>query len=58
MVINEDDENEIIRHKKKLLEEFKVKDPRKLKYFLGVKFTRSKEGLVMNHKKYGFVKKN
>lgn len=51
MVIIRYNKNEIIRLKKKLCEEFELKDLGKLRYFWGVKFVRS-NGLVMNKMKY------
>lgn len=47
MIITGDDEEEIIKLKKILIDEFDLKDLGKLKYFLGVEFARSKDDLVM-----------
>lgn len=47
MVIIGYDKKEIVSLKK-LSEKFELKDLGKLGYFLGVKFVRSMEGLIMN----------
>ncbi|CAN6454768.1 unnamed protein product [Victoria cruziana] len=52
MVIAGDDEMEIKKLKKRLADEFDLKDLGKLRYFFGVEFVRSKEGLVMCQRKY------
>lgn len=52
MVITRDDENEIIRLKKKLSEKFELMGLGKLRYFLDMEFVRSKESFVMNQRKY------
>lgn len=31
---------------------FKMKDLGEMKYFLGIEFSRSKEGIIMNQRKY------
>lgn len=38
--------------KRRLEVEFDIKDLGKLKYFLGMEFARSKEGIFLNHRKY------
>lgn len=48
MIITGSDKEKTIRLKQCLLEEFNLKDLKKLKYFLGVEFARSKGGLVMS----------
>ena len=40
--------------KKFLAREFEIKDLGNLKYFLGMEFARSKEGIVASQKKYVF----
>ncbi|CAN6461482.1 unnamed protein product [Victoria cruziana] len=52
MIITAYDEIEIQKLKRRLVVEFDLKDLKKLKYFLGIEFVRSKEGLVMCQKKY------
>ena len=52
IIITESNEIEIRRLKGVLSIEFEVKDLRKLKYFLGMEVTRSKEGIVVSQRKY------
>ena len=52
IIISGDDNEEIARLKKKLALEFELKDLGPLKYFLGMEFARSKEGIFMNQRKY------
>ena len=52
IIISSDDNEEIARLKKKLALEFELKDLGPLKYFLGMEFARSKEGIFMNQRKY------
>ncbi|KAK8593972.1 hypothetical protein V6N12_046045 [Hibiscus sabdariffa] len=47
-----DDESEISYLKSLLNREFETKDLSKLRYFLGMEVARSKEGLVINQRKY------
>ncbi|RVX10349.1 Retrovirus-related Pol polyprotein from transposon RE1 [Vitis vinifera] len=52
IVLTGDDCNELEKLKGKLAEEFEIKDLGALKYFLGVEFARSKEGIFVNQRKY------
>ncbi|WKA11488.1 hypothetical protein VitviT2T_028982 [Vitis vinifera] len=52
IVLTGDDYNELEKLKKKLAEEFEIKDLGVLKYFLGMGFARSKEGIFVNQRKY------
>ncbi|RVW76419.1 Retrovirus-related Pol polyprotein from transposon RE1 [Vitis vinifera] len=52
IVLTEDDCNELEKLKGKLAEEFEIKDLGALKYFLGMEFARSKEGIFVNQRKY------
>ncbi|XP_020245041.1 uncharacterized protein LOC109823167 [Asparagus officinalis] len=52
IVITRDDAEEILWLKKKLEEEFEVKDLRQLKYFLGIKIARSRKGIVFSQRKF------
>lgn len=52
MVITGNDGKQITKLKRRLSEEFDIKDLGKLRYFFGVKFARSKGSLVMSHIKY------
>ena len=45
IVLFGDDTNEIIQLKKKMGNEFEIKDSRNLKYFLRTEVARSKDGL-------------
>lgn len=47
-----DDNVELERLKKKLADDFKIKVLSTLKYFLGMEFARSKEGIFFNQCKY------
>lgn len=42
----------IVKTRNDLKLKFKMKDLSELKFFLGIEFTRFKEGYVMNHRKY------
>lgn len=42
----------IVNLKKELQFEFKVKDLKTLKYFLGMEFARSKQGIFISQRKY------
>ena len=46
-----DDLEEIKKLKKQLLNEFKIKDLGRLKYFLGIKVAHSKGGIVISQQK-------
>ncbi|XP_020249231.1 uncharacterized protein LOC109826619 [Asparagus officinalis] len=52
IVITGDDVEEILRLKKRLGEEFEVKDLGQLKYFLGIEIARSRKGIVLSQRKY------
>uniref|UniRef100_F6HBQ8 ABC-type xenobiotic transporter n=1 Tax=Vitis vinifera TaxID=29760 RepID=F6HBQ8_VITVI len=52
IVLTRDDCNELEKLKGKLAEEFEIKDLGALKYFLGMEFARSKEGIFVNQWKY------
>ncbi|RVW85258.1 Retrovirus-related Pol polyprotein from transposon RE1 [Vitis vinifera] len=52
IVLTGDDCNELEKLKGKLAEEFEIKDLGALKYFLGMEFARSKEGIFVNQRKY------
>ncbi|RVW45622.1 Retrovirus-related Pol polyprotein from transposon RE1 [Vitis vinifera] len=52
IVLTRDDCNELEKLKEKLAEEFEIKDLKALKYFLGMEFARSKEGVFVNQRKY------
>lgn len=52
MIITCNNHEKIARLKKRLSGEFDLKDLGKLRYFLGVKFARSRKGLAMNQTKY------
>ena len=52
IVLTGDDYSELEKLKGRLAEEFEIKDLGALKYFLGMEFARSKEGIVVNQRKY------
>ncbi len=52
IVLTGNDHTELTRIKKLLAKDFEVKDLGILKYFLGMEFARSKEGLVVSQRKY------
>ena len=52
IILTGDDCGEMNRLKKRLAEEFEIKDLGALKYFLGMEFARSKEGIIVNQRKY------
>ena len=51
IILTGNDETELAVLKKKLAKEFQIKDLRILKYFLGMEFARSKEGIFINQRK-------
>ena len=53
-ILTRDDCDEMDRLKKRLAEEFKIKDLEVLKYLLGMEFARSKGGIIVNQSKYVF----
>ena len=55
IVLTEDDCSELERLKGKLAKEFEIKDLGALKYFLGMDFARSKEGIFVSQQKYVLV---
>ena len=52
IVLTGDDEEEIKQLKQHLAQDFEIKDLGTLKYFLGMEFARSKQGLFVNQRKY------
>nr|GEX41132.1 putative ribonuclease H-like domain-containing protein [Tanacetum cinerariifolium] len=52
MIVTGDDREEITKLKKYLFTKFKMKDPGRLKYFLGIEVLRSKQGIFMCQKRY------
>ncbi|CAN0875318.1 Retrovirus-related Pol polyprotein from transposon RE1, partial [Linum grandiflorum] len=52
IIITGNDEEEITRLKKKLNEEFELKDLGEMKYFLGMEVARSNKGLLISQRKY------
>ncbi|XP_074556441.1 uncharacterized protein LOC141812295 [Curcuma longa] len=52
IILTGDDETELAVLKKNLAKEFQIKDLGVLKYFLGMEFARSKEGIFVNQRKY------
>nr|GEV07559.1 putative reverse transcriptase, RNA-dependent DNA polymerase [Tanacetum cinerariifolium] len=52
MIISENDESEIKKLKEGLCVEFKIKDLRNLRYFLGIDVMRSPQGIFICQKKY------
>jgi len=46
IIITGDDHVEILNFKDKLVAEFEIKDLGALKYFLGMEFARSREGIL------------
>ena len=47
-----DDSEEIVQLKKYLAKEFEIKDLGSLRYFLGIKVTRSKDGIFISQRNY------
>ncbi|XP_038897912.1 uncharacterized mitochondrial protein AtMg00810-like [Benincasa hispida] len=52
IVISGDDASEIDILKRRMAEEFEIKDLGRLRYFLGMEVTRSKEGISVSQRKY------
>lgn len=52
MIVTGDHKGDIVKLKKCLADKFDLKDLSKLRYFLGVEFTKSNEGLVICQRKY------
>ena len=52
IILIDDDHVELERLKKKLVDDFEIKDLGALKYFLGMEFTRFNEGIFVNQRKY------
>ncbi|CAN1150187.1 Copia protein [Linum perenne] len=52
IIVTGNDAGRIQELKNKLAQEFEIKDLGVLKYFLGMEFARSKEGLFINQRKY------
>ena len=52
IVLSEDDTVEIIQLKKKMGDEFEIKDLGNLMYFLEMEVARSKEGIIVSQRKY------
>lgn len=52
IIITRDDVKAFSDLKRRLEVEFDIKDLGKLKYFLGMEFARSKEGIFLNQRKY------
>ncbi|KAL5777605.1 hypothetical protein ACOSP7_010531 [Xanthoceras sorbifolium] len=52
IVLTGDDTEELEKLKRKLAAAFEIKDLGPLKYFLGMEFARSKEGIFVNQRKY------
>jgi hypothetical protein len=47
-----DDNVKLKRHKKKLVDNFEIRDLGALKYFLGMEFARSKKSIFVDQHKY------
>lgn len=52
IILTGDDLSEMKNLKNQLASELKIKDLGHLKYFLGMKVARSKEGIMVSHRKY------
>ena len=51
IILTEDDEIKIARLKRGLVEEFEIKDLGQLRFFLGMKVTRSKKAIMVSQRK-------
>ncbi|KAM3234188.1 hypothetical protein P3L10_019547 [Capsicum annuum] len=54
MLVTGDSLKQAEETKQALYQVFKIKDLRELKYFLGIEFVKSKEGILMSQRKYSF----
>ena len=54
IVLFGDDHTEIIQLKKRIGDEFEIKDLKKMKYFLGIEVAIPKEGITISQRKYTF----
>ena len=52
IILTGDDSAELKKLKERLADEFEIKDLGELKYFLGMEFAKSKEGIFVNQRKY------
>uniref|UniRef100_A0A2N9EE05 Reverse transcriptase Ty1/copia-type domain-containing protein n=1 Tax=Fagus sylvatica TaxID=28930 RepID=A0A2N9EE05_FAGSY len=52
IILTGDDSAELKKLKERLADEFEIKDLGALKYFLGMEFAKSKEGIFVNQRKY------
>ena len=52
IILTGNDEIGLTFVKKKLVDDFQIKDLGTLKYFLGMEFFKSKSGILVNQKKY------
>ena len=52
IILTGDDNEGIVKLKEGLTKEFEIKNMGNFKYFLGMEFARSKEGIVVNQRKY------
>ena len=52
IIVTKDDSIERERLRKGLVQEFKIKELEKLKYFLGIEVAHSKEGIFISQQKY------
>ena len=54
-VLSRDDTAEIIQLKKRMGDEFKIKNLENLKYFLGMEVARSKKVIFISQRKYTLI---
>ena len=52
IILTKNDYVKMVELKKRLVVEFKVKDLRSLKYFLGMEVARNKSGILVSQRKY------